>query len=103
MNNLYDEVIELDINHDNHESDLYLPVNDITKKLLIKHGGLVSTFISQIDGKQWFDVPFQYMPFWDKKCKQYESDEASASNKTMTFQDIDILYLNPDYVKRMKG
>ena len=35
MNNLYDEVIELDINHDNHESDLYLPVNDITKKLLI--------------------------------------------------------------------
>jgi len=26
----------------------------------------VTRFTNNIDGKPWYDVPFAYMPFWDR-------------------------------------
>ncbi len=49
-----------------HESDLYIPVNEITQALIAQYDfkSSVIPFISQIDGMRWYDVPFAYLPFW---------------------------------------
>ena len=62
--NIYTQVIELEIEHDHHCSDLYIPVNDQTIDLINNYEFKcnVTRFISQIDGKQWFDIPFSYYP-----------------------------------------
>ena len=68
---LYEKVVALNIPHDNHASDLYLPVNEVTRKLVsaaeYPHACNVTTFISQIDKRQWFDVPFAYEPYWQAR------------------------------------
>lgn len=52
---------------DSHESDLYAKVTDESRKI-VKASGLVCTmFISQIDGLPWFDIPFAYAPFWERR------------------------------------
>lgn len=45
---------------DTHESDLYLRVNEISKKLIAAYDfkNLVNTFIDNIDGVLWYDIPF---------------------------------------------
>lgn len=55
-----------------HESDLYVKKNQISEKVLADYEFKqnVSTFISQIDGQPWYEVPFAYEPFWEKKLKQ---------------------------------
>lgn len=68
---LYNAAKEMGIEIDHHESDLYLPVNAKTRGLVAKHKFKtnVETFISQIDGKLWYDIPFAYQPFWDKAAR----------------------------------
>lgn len=65
---LYEEVVALGIEHDHHESDLYLPSNQVTRDLIKKHGLVGSAFVSQIDKKVWIDAPFSYDPYWSKLC-----------------------------------
>jgi hypothetical protein len=69
---LYAEVVQMNIPHDSHASDLYLPVNKQTRDLLKTYEFLanVQIFVSQIDGKLWYDVPFAYRPYWDSKTKK---------------------------------
>lgn len=66
---IYTKVKELGIPTDNHESDLYIPVTEETKNLLkdYEYKNQVTTFTSNIDKKLWFDIPFAYVPFWEKK------------------------------------
>lgn len=49
---------------DNHESDLYVLKNEVTEKWLkgYEHKQNVKSFISETDGKQWYEIPFGYMP-----------------------------------------
>ena len=74
MSELYNELKEAGIILlGNHESDLYIPVNDKTRAILAKYPlekGNAKTFVSQIDGKLWFDVPFAYLPFWESRATQ---------------------------------
>lgn len=66
---LFDQVKAAGLPFDNHESDLYIPVNETSQKLIngYKFKSNVTQFTSQIDGKRWFDVPFAYEPFWPKR------------------------------------
>ena len=66
---LYTDLIEAGQPVANHYSDLYCPVNEVTRALIRKHGGYdgVSTFINQVEGGLWFDVPFMFDPFWEKR------------------------------------
>lgn len=50
-----------------HESDLYLKVTPISRKLVddYPHRGNVTMFHS--NGEMWFEVPFMYDPFWSRK------------------------------------
>lgn len=56
---------------DNHESDLYVKVNDVSKKWLesYEYKTQVTTFIDEIEKKPWFEVPFGYMPEHYEKRK----------------------------------
>ena len=69
---LFEQVKAAGIPYDSHETDLYLPVNEETRALIqnYRFKENVTTFKSQIDGKQWFDVPFAYLPAWDRKARR---------------------------------
>jgi len=74
---LYQELIAAGCQIDNHESDLYVKVTPescaILKSWLLRlgytdrRGAGVKTFRSRVDGELWFDVPFAYRPFWERK------------------------------------
>jgi hypothetical protein len=59
------------IDYSNHESDLYIPVTERTKELIkdYEFKTNVTTFVSNIDQKLWYDVPFAYLPYWHSKQK----------------------------------
>ena len=65
---LYEEMVEAGVEIDSHYSDLYVPVNDITSALVTRHYGgnhyAAQTFINNIDGKRWYNIPFAYAPYW---------------------------------------
>lgn len=73
MSHLYDQLVEIGAELDNHESDLYVKLTaevlGIVRKSDVKY---FTTFKSQIDGEIWLDLPFQYKPFWDKKASRTE-------------------------------
>ena len=72
IDNIYQAMIDANQEISNHESDLYVYVNDVTKEIVSKYTFKqnVTTFRSNIDGKLMFDIPFAYMPFWDQRqCK----------------------------------
>ena len=66
---LYDHMKLNGVEIDNHESDLYVPVSPVTAHFIARyeHKANVTTFVSAIDGKLWYDIPFAYMPFWERK------------------------------------
>lgn len=68
---IYEQAKELmqpsDIDH--HESDLYLKVTPESETLVrdYEFRRNVKRFISNIDRSVWFDIPFAFDPFWNKK------------------------------------
>jgi hypothetical protein len=66
MTSLYDQMVATGVTIENHYSDMYVPVNETTTKLVNESGRVFSMFKSQIDDKMWYDIPFAYQPFWDK-------------------------------------
>ena len=69
---IYTEITQAGIEIDHHESDLYVTDCPEARAILANHGKKpdgwnVQQFTSQIDGKQWLDIPFQYLPFWESK------------------------------------
>ena len=67
---LYTDLIEAGQPVSNRHSDLYCPVNEVTRSLLKKHGvTMASTFINQVEGGAWFDVPFMFDPYWEGKLR----------------------------------
>lgn len=73
MSNIYEEMKKVvsaeDI--DNHGSDLYVPVTADTKKVLADYEfkGNVTTFVDQITGRPYYDIPFAYTPYWEETLK----------------------------------
>jgi hypothetical protein len=68
---LYEELTNAGVEIDSHESDLYFPRTDETKAILDNHPAQknnASTFRNNINGEVWFDVPFSYDPFWEKRA-----------------------------------
>jgi hypothetical protein len=59
---------------DNHYSDLYVLKNDISTKfvngLCVDQKRNVTTFVSQIDKKVWYDMPFMYEEYYEKRKKE---------------------------------
>ena len=66
---LYKDLKEAGVPLDSHESDLYAMVTPESQKIIKTSGHSFTTFISQIDGKRWYDLPFAFIPFWENKPK----------------------------------
>lgn len=66
---LYTDLIEAGQPVSNWQSDLYCPVNAVTRELLAKHQLKASTFTSNKDGQLWYDVPFMFDPYWDRRSE----------------------------------
>lgn len=64
---IYKQMIEAGVEISNHSSDLYVPVNDVTRAIVADYefANNVTTFRSNVDGKQWYDIPFAFEPYWD--------------------------------------
>jgi hypothetical protein len=73
MKTIYQQMVEAGVETSNHESDLYVPVNPVTTKLIneYKYKGNVKTFLNQITKTHWYDIPFAYDPFWEKTDRVY--------------------------------
>ena len=71
---IFEEVCRAGIPFDNHESDLYIPVNQVTKEIISRYpeSQPVGTFINQQNGELWYDLAFKFLPFWDKQSKKKE-------------------------------
>jgi|SRR5271170_7903743 len=68
----------------NHESDLYIEVNDVNKEILSRYPlekANARTFRDQTTGKLCWDVPFAFDPYWERLGfpKAPTLDEALAS------------------------
>ena len=66
---LYQVLKSMNVNIDNHYSDLYAPATNEVLKVLDSFGVSYSTFKNNINGEAWVDVPFQYDPYWENKNK----------------------------------
>jgi hypothetical protein len=67
---LFKEIVSRGIQYDHHESDLYIPLTQETIRLVKNYNVDAERFVSNIDGKVWFDIPFAYTPFWEKKQRR---------------------------------
>jgi hypothetical protein len=66
---IFQEMQQAGVEIDNHESDLYVPVTDVTRAIVARFEfkQSVTTFQNQITGTLWYDIPFAYTPFWESK------------------------------------
>lgn len=63
---IYYKLLAAGVKIDSHESDLYAEATPEAIELS-KNEPNRSFFTSQIDGKRWIEIPFAYMPYWEKK------------------------------------
>jgi len=93
--NIYREMVEAGIEIDHHETDLYVPVTKTTRSIVAHypHRSNVSTFVSQIDGRNWFDIPFAYVPAWPRaRNPQSEFDHDAAMELRIWVENSSDLY-----------
>jgi hypothetical protein len=66
---IFEQVKASGIPYHNHQSDLYIPVNETTKEMVknYKFKNNVTTFVNQVEGGLWYDIPFAYSPYWESK------------------------------------
>lgn len=68
---LYQDIIAAGIEHDSHESDLYVPMTPAVNRILAHHNiSHFRTFRCERSGDLWVDIPFQFDPWWESKGKK---------------------------------
>lgn len=72
IDNIYQAMIDAKQEVFNHESDLYVFVNDVTTKLVNQYTFKqnVRTFTDNVTGKLMYDIPFAFVPYWTAKRRQ---------------------------------
>lgn len=68
---IYQDMVNAGVPVDSHESDLYALKNDASMAIVENYEfkSNVDVFRSLVDGKLWYDIPFAYDPFWEKKAR----------------------------------
>ena len=67
--NIYEELEAAGVPLDHHESDLYAKVTPESSAIVERWraaGHSATRFMSSDNTGLWFDIPFQYQPFWEK-------------------------------------
>lgn len=67
---IYQRLVEAGVQIDHHETDLYVPVNPTTTKILegYEFRKNVTVFKDAIENKRWYDIPFAYDPGWKNRA-----------------------------------
>ena len=66
---IYEEMKQAEIEIDHHDSNLYVKDCVTSRAIMVNHGynpeGMTPySWINRLDGSKWYDLPFQYEPFW---------------------------------------
>jgi len=63
---IYQELKAAGVPLDSHESDLYAKVTPESRTILsrYKHKGNLSTFLNQVEGNLWYEIPFAFDPWY---------------------------------------
>lgn len=66
---IYEQMKNAGIETASWQSDLYVPVNKTTQRILkkYKYKNQVTTFREQGTNRLMFDIPFAYAPYWEKR------------------------------------
>lgn len=66
---VYAEMLATGLPLDSHESDLYVEVTPATRAIVerYQHRNNVTSFTHAVNGRQYFDIPFAFTPFWNAK------------------------------------
>lgn len=69
---LYTDLCDAKIPMDHHESDLYVKVTVQSAAILANYKNVIErrfikTFRHQVTQDIWYDIPFAYEPFWERK------------------------------------
>lgn len=74
MPTIYKQLKAAGVPLDSHASDLYakvtpesVPIVDQRRK---RDHATISTFINQIDGCRWYDIPFAFDPYWEARAEK---------------------------------
>jgi hypothetical protein len=72
---LYERLKAAGVPLDNHESDLYALATPEAVRILATHPDThhTRTFVSQLDGQLWLDIPFAYTPWWEARARRPEA------------------------------
>lgn len=65
--NPYAALLAAGVPLDSHESDLYAKVTPVSRPIVEASGWSRSIFTSQIDGERWYDLPFAFEPWWERR------------------------------------
>lgn len=66
---IYKELKKAGCEIDNHCSDLYVKKTDKSTAIVNRYTGTVSTFVSNTDKTIWYELPFQFTPWWEARTK----------------------------------
>lgn len=98
---IWTEVEARGIPYRNHESDLYIPVTDETTALLRKLGIKFSTFRNRVEGGLWYDIPFAYEPWWEKRQAKSNPWKARVRDTYSTLEELEAYDETYGIVKRL--
>lgn len=66
---LYEHLVAAGCEIDSHYSDLYVKATPHALAIIEQFGGKPphgrTSFLHQVAGERWIDIPFAYKPFWD--------------------------------------
>ena len=79
---IYEDLKAAGVPMDNHESDLYAKVTPESSAIVAKYEWKdnVKIFTSQIDHLQWYDIPFAYSPWWQRKMEKNKKQVENGRN-----------------------
>lgn len=96
---IWDEVVARGIPYDTHESDLYIPVTPETRALVRASGRSFTAFFSSKDHKMWYDIPFAYLPWWEKRTGK-RNPERNHTPGALKIAEIPIRLGTPETTMR---
>ena len=73
MTSLYQRLVEAGVEVSNWQSDLYFPMTDQTEAIVKQaredgaYAGRPQPFMNAVTKTLWYDAPFQFDPFWEKR------------------------------------
>lgn len=80
---LYEELKAAGVEIDHHESDLYFECTAESTQILDRHRSRTaraSAFTSKTTQRLWYEVPFAYDPYWEKRCQNKHPSDIVAGD-----------------------